>query len=340
MSIINSKIPIFCNDTISYKNTIFYERKYYCLSEHAKAIYIYNETFHFLSKVKLEYYCDNMTFCYKKKCFYFHARNANNTNKIIITDMNFKVMKEIYYKINDAYVRNLCYSENENVLYLITNYSIIKMDEFGKFKKVLSIYQINQKLTNKNSDSSKDFISNFTAASVLHGSFYLSYCRNNKSYFAKIKNGEIIDEHFIDVNCDICNILDCNGNLQLLIRQKYNYLCITDIYLDLPMESEKSNTKIKENCNHLEKNKYTIYCKENYSNCRYHDIENFVPEHNGIANLLYYEGSELQQSLDKNCSMKELLTINSDLNNIIVNVTMLEQELYFKLQTIANNNCN
>ena len=52
------------------------------------------------------------------------------------------------------------------------------------------------------------------------------------------------------------------------------------------------------------------------------------------------ESQNFQQKLQQKHTAKEVIKENNHLNKIIINAIMLEQDLYLKLQTIANNNCN
>lgn len=59
-------------------------------------------------------------------------------------------------------------------------------------------------------------------------------------------------------------------------------------------------------------------------------------EEAGIAHILNAEGEKLQKAVAESTSIEELLCVNESVKRTITQITLLEGQLYSKLETLSN----
>lgn len=335
VKIINSKIPILSVDNYLYSSCAIVDEKYYFTQSKTNQIHILDKSYHYLLKENLDKPYNSIVYNLNDDIFYL---SSNNSNLIFNMDNKFKNIKEFdFANISKDPIISMDYSNTENTLYVVTKDNIISINKDNQ----------NNVLLTRNAQAINNKITTFTAISVINKEIYIAYNKNNEAYLGKVVDGVITDEYYIDNNCNISNILSCDGIIKLFVVKNYNYIYETNLIIqDSQQEKEdrfydKQYNKDYNYCPCSPTSQYHTCCSENkcdYENSICEMIESIALEEVGISHILNAEGEKLQKMICESNNLCDLLKANESINRTITNISMLEQVLYAKLELILNSN--
>ncbi|MEG2310890.1 MAG: hypothetical protein RSB76_02765 [Clostridia bacterium] len=355
MNIVVSKIPIISNTNQLYTGCTSDGNALYFTNENSNEIHIFDINYCYNSSLNINLLCRNIAYNKTNSTFYLSINNNNiscfdhafkNGTKI---DMNFLRM----YK--DKIV-SISYFDISNTLYIVTVNDILSINLNDMKLDILS-----DNIKTKYSDIC------FSAIYNNNGDIFIGYNVSDKTYLATLdENNNLIHEYHISDNCKINNIFVTNNVLKLFVTNEFNYIFETNL-LDDNLKLNISNTRgFKTSFNNMCKcsnnneinncvkcMQHECECCNCQSECEccphkphynkeniYDLIESIALEEAGISHVLNAEGEKIQKVIASNCDICTILKVNESVSKTISNITILEQILLSKLETISNIICH
>lgn len=329
---------VFLNNECDYAPSaaIFSGKSYKIFNFHCETYALYNKFFCKLNTNKICYIFSSICFsnCVNK----FYALKKGDYKKIYILDLYFNEIDSIPLSMPYCFKANyecITYDNVNDKIILSHPSGLLSFTKEGYFIKEevskASLNEISSSNVMTNSCSCNIIRSRVLITSVLScfNKLFITYIKNNSSFISELSScGNIINTYYIDDNIFISQMFLGSSNLEFLVRKnnKYCYIYESDYSL-----------RPKKMC------KCTPKCPKS-NDFRSKVVESIALIETAIAEILHSESEKLNRGIEMASDCKELLKMNDSVNELVTNVTLLENALKEKLSVVLENdnisNCN
>lgn len=295
-----------------YDYFAFDGEKHYFLDKANNLTYVYDNNFNKIDEIAISRNYNTLCYDYKEKIFW--ATTAECYDKIFKLDE--KLNEIAYIEIND-----ICLDNSINAIsYNCERDTIL----FSTQKRIYEIYK-NTEIITPIYTQSIGYIIDIHSLSPN----YLFITLENFEYYLYIinENNILIDRIVLDSYKEVKSFIykPSSKNDSILLLENGN-LETSEIVIFMPSSKIDYNS-----CN-----KFNL-CEEECIDIKCNMIGCISQIQCSIAEVLSAEAKKIEKVIECSCNIGDILSINESVNETIINVTLLEQMLYYKLKKILKN---
>lgn len=358
---LKSILPLAARKSITLVNGTSNNKGYYFLNNINSNILWYNRTFN-AYRILLNniWYC---SICYdsNENCLWSINKNCDKLYKL---DLSMRQISCVPINNICPYlgsIRDISYNKHNDNLILTTDNKIFEINKGGNLTCIFHDFKSNYYYL-----SSYYLYCNMISLWCYKNCYYISIINSNKdiNYYKlpiHFKFKSIIFANYISSHntCLIYLLANCKKNHDHLLCISLNncYINSNSHYknnnhsssLDDEFVSKYNNDVTSKFINQHD-NDYDSNKQNNYDNfnCHHHKhdynlkqskcviLESIALQEVGLSNIINLEGEKLQKAISLAKNTNDLLNVNSSVDKLLTNITILENILYSKLKSILD----